>query len=195
MARRSDPGARIVQARNTSTGGWRGGRNLTGAVFFAAALALVLMGPADAAKQIVGATEIIEIEPSMLRIEARIDSGAKTTSIHAENIEIDPHGDPRGKPIAFDLVNKQGQSQRISTQVVKQLRVKTSEGEELRYAVALTLTWRQTSKTVLVNLNDRAQMRYRLLLGRNWLRGDYLVDVELNDTDATRSNRTNLQEE
>lgn len=172
-----------MQTRNTGTGGWRGGRHLTGAVFFAAALALAPMGAAGAAKQIVGATEIVEVEPSKLRIEARVDSGAKTTSIHAENIEIDPHGDPRGKPIAFDLVNKQGQSQRISTHVVKQLRVKTSAGEELRYAVALTLTWRQTSKTILVNLNDRAQMRYRLLLGRNWLRGDYIVDVELNDAD------------
>jgi len=134
-------------------------------------------------KQIIGATEIIEVEPAKLRIKARVDTGAQTTSIHAENIEIDLHGDPRGKPIAFDLVNKRGEVQRINAHVARQILVKTSEGSETRYAVPLTLTWQQTSKTLLVTLNDRAHLRYRLLLGRNWLRGDYLVDVELNDED------------
>ena len=138
---------------------------------------------AESPKLIIGATEIIEVEPSKLRIKARVDTGAQTTSIHAEDIEIDSGGDARGKPIAFRIVNQQGQSQRVETHVAKQIVVRTSEGSERRYAVPLTLTLRQHSKTVLVTLNDRSQMRYRLLLGRNWLRGDYIVDVELNDED------------
>ena len=91
--------------------------------------------------------------------------------------------DPRGKPIAFKVVNEQGQSQRIEAQVARQILTKTSEGSERRYAVPLTITWNNASKTVLVTLNDRSQMRHRLLLGRNWLRGDYIVDVEINDED------------
>jgi len=138
---------------------------------------------ADSPKQIIGATEIIEIEPSKLRIKARVDTGAQTSSIHAEDIEIDAGGDARGKPIAFRLVNQQGQSRRVETHVAKQIVVRTSEGSERRYAVPLTLTLQQHSKTVLVTLNDRSEMRYRLLLGRNWLRGDYIVDVEINDED------------
>jgi len=146
---------------------------------------LAVTALAGSPKQIIGATEIIEVEPAKLRIKARVDTGAQTTSIHAENIVIDLHGDPRGKAIAFDLVNQQGEVQRINTHVAKRILVKTSEGSENRYAVplTLTLTWQQTSKTVLVTLNNRAHLRYRLLLGRNWLRGDYLVDVELNDED------------
>jgi len=135
---------------------------------------------ADNHQQIIGATEIIEIEPSKMRIKARVDTGAQTSSIHAEDIEVDLLGDPRGKPIAFTLVNRQGQSQRIETHVLKLVTVRTAEGMERRYAVPLTMTWQQHSKTVLVTLNDRSQMRYRLLLGRNWLSGDYLVDVDLN---------------
>jgi hypothetical protein len=134
-------------------------------------------------KQIVGAIEIVEIGPRQLRIRARVDSGAKTSSIHAEDIVIDRSGDPRGKPIAFTVVNEHGQSLRMKTHVDKRILVKTSEGSESRYAVPITITWQESSKAVLVTLNDRSHMRHRLLLGRNWLRGDYLVDVELSDED------------
>jgi hypothetical protein len=148
-----------------------------------AALCIASLAPAHGAKQIVGATEIVEIGPQKLRVRARVDSGAQTSSIHAEDVEIEAGGDPRGKPIAFKVVNEQGQSQRIETQVARQILTKTSEGSERRYAVPLTITWNNASKTVLVTLNDRSQMRHRLLLGRNWLRGDYIVDVEINDED------------
>lgn len=144
--------------------------------FYAGALA-------DSPKQLIGAIETIAVEPAGIDLRARVDTGAQTTSIHAENIEIDKAGDARGKSIAFRLVNLQGQSQRVETHVARQILVKTSEGSERRYAVPLTLRWRQHSKTVLVTLNDRSGMRHRLLLGRNWLRGDFIVDVELNDED------------
>ena len=134
-------------------------------------------------KQVVGATELIEIGTPKIRFKARVDSGAKTSSIHAENIVVDLHADPRGKPISFDLVNKEGHSQRIESHIVKQIKVKTSEGSEMRYAVALLMIWNKDSKTVLVTLNDRNSMHYRLLLGRNWLRGDYIVDVDINNDD------------
>ena len=56
---------------------------------------------ADSLKQIVGATEVIFIEEANLRFKARVDTGAKTSSIHAEGIEVDSSGDQRGKPISF----------------------------------------------------------------------------------------------
>ena len=138
---------------------------------------------ADSPKQLIGALETIVVEPSGIQLRARVDTGAQTTSIHAEDIEIDNTGDARGKSIAFRLVNLQGQSQRVETHVARQILVKTSEGSERRYAVPLTLRCREHSKTVLVTLNDRSGMRHRLLLGRNWLRGDYIVDVELDAAD------------
>ena len=141
------------------------------------------IGAVEDHKQVVGATEIVEIQPAGLRFNARIDTGAKTSSIHAENIEIDSSGDPQGKPIAFNLINRQGQSQRLHTHVARLINVKTSEGSEVRYAVPLTVNWKNSSKTVLVTLNDRKHMRYGLLLGRNWLQGDFVVDISLNSDD------------
>jgi hypothetical protein len=141
------------------------------------------MATAGGNKQIVGATEVIEIQPLKLQFKARIDTGAKTSSIHAEDIEIDLNGDAQGKPIAFRLINKQGESQMIHSHVARLIKVKTSEGSETRYAVPLAINWKNTSKTVLVTLNDRKHMQYGMLLGRNWLQGDFIVDIDVNSDD------------
>lgn len=138
---------------------------------------------ADSSKQVVGATEVIHIEEANLSFKARVDTGARTSSIHAEKIEVENTGDPRGKPISFYLVTKDGQSRKVETRVTSVVRVKTSEQSEHRYVVPLLMRWNGSGKTVLVTLNDRQTMEYRLLLGRNWLRGDYVVDVDKNNED------------
>jgi hypothetical protein len=138
---------------------------------------------ADSHKQIVGATEVVFIEEANLPFKARVDTGAKTSSIHAENIEVDLSGDPRGKPISFYLVTKEGLSRKIETRVSSVVKVRTSEMVEQRYVVPLLMKWKDSKKTVLVTLNDRTRMGYRLLLGRNWLHGDFIVDVDKNNDD------------
>lgn len=138
---------------------------------------------ADSSKQIVGATEVVFVEDADLSFKARVDTGAKTSSIHAENIEVDISGDPRGKPISFDLVTKEGLSRKIETRVSSVIKVRTSETAEHRYVVPLLMKWNDSKKSILVTLNDRTKMEYRLLLGRNWLHGDFIVDVDKNNED------------
>ena len=152
--------------------------------FLLAFLLLVsINADADSLKQIVGDTEVVFVEEANLSFKARVDTGAKTSSIHAENIELDLSGDPRGKPISFDLVTKEGLSRKIKTRVSSVIKVRTSEMAEHRYVVPLLMKWNDSSKTVLVTLNDRTKMKYRLLLGRNWLHRDFIVDVDKNDED------------
>ena len=147
--------------------------------FLLAFLLLVsINADADSLKQIVGETEVVFVEEANLSFKARVDTGAKTSSIHAENIELDLSGDPRGKPISFDLVTKEGLSRKIKTHVSSVIKVRTSEMEENRYVVPLLIKWHDSKKTVLVTLNDRTKMKYRLLLGRNWLHGDFIVDID-----------------
>ena len=134
-------------------------------------------------KQLVGATEVVFIEEAGLSFKARVDTGAKTSSIHAENIKVSKSGDPRGQPISFKLVTNEGLSRKIETKVVEVTKVRNSEMTEQRYVVALTIKWGESRKTVMVNLNDRAKMSYRLLLGRNWLHNDFIVDVDKNNED------------
>lgn len=146
-------------------------------------------------KQIVGTIETVLIKEAGLSFKARIDTGAKTSSIHAENIQITSMPDVKsdslkqyksvviGQPISFDIVTKNGQRKQIKTEVLSVVKVKTSDHSEYRYVVPLTISWNDKEKLTSVTLNDRSKVTYRLLLGRNWLQGDYLVDVDINSTD------------
>jgi hypothetical protein len=152
-------------------------------VLLAVLIAVPLYVQAESHKQVVGATEVIFIEDANLRFKARVDTGAKTSSIHAERIKVDLSGDPRGKSISFYVVTKEGWTRKIESHVSSVVKVKTSEQSEHRYVVPLIMKWNDSKKTVLVTLNDRSNMEYRLLLGRNWLRGDFIVDVDKNNED------------
>ncbi len=152
----------------------------------ALALPLLIASPAAAAdkKLTVGATEVIRVVDADLDFVARIDTGARTTSINAQNIEIqNPAADKRdnvGKTITLDVVNAKGEKRRIKSEIVKVLEVRNAQGTELRYMIPLTLRWHGIDKLIRVNLRDRSAMTYKLLIGRDWLKGDFVVDVGKN---------------
>ena len=150
---------------------------------------------AQPAKQVVGATETVLIIEAGLNFKARIDTGAKTSSIHAENIQITSMPYMKsdslnqyknavlGQPISFDVGTQNGVRKQIKTKVLSIVKVKTSDYSEYRYVVPLTVILNGKEKPIAVTLNNRSKVTYRLLLGRNWLQGDYLVDVDLNSLD------------
>ena len=137
-------------------------------------------------KHIIGATAMIFETQSELLFRARVDSGAKSCSLHIEKLvivdEAEKMVDNIGKTVKFKVKNHEEEfvlESRIEGYVV----IKTADNKERRYKVPLTLRWNGVEKQVLVTLNNRGNMEYPLLLGRNFLRGDFLVDVELDSDD------------
>src|SRR5688572_23041332 len=138
----------------------------------------------NSSKQIIRATATVMEATTEIPFSGRIDTGAKTCSLHVENLRIDDESPKRlrniGKKISFDIKGENGKSDRIETTIAAAVRVKSSvfkNGEyDRRYKVRLTLRWKDVRKRVLVTLNDRTDMTYPLLIGRNFLRGDFLVD-------------------
>jgi len=134
-------------------------------------------------KNIIGETAWISIAGISVPYLARIDTGARITSIHAMDIQIEKQStNPKeniGKAISFTTINRNGKAHTINGVIQKVSTVKNSQGTEQRYVIDLPLTWNHVTKTVAVNLRDRSQMTYKLLIGRNWLQHDFLVDVDL----------------
>lgn len=124
----------------------------------------------------IGQTETVEIADASLTLLGRVDTGARTTSIHAEAIEVD------GQSVRFQLVGDQGRRIAMERPIAKTSTVRNPAGQEERVFVELTLEFDGHSKPLLVNLRDRSHMTYPLLLGRNWLDGDYVVDVSHDPT-------------
>jgi hypothetical protein len=135
-------------------------------------------------KVIIGATADVTEVSTGFTFPARVDTGAKSCSLHVEKVEIeDESPDPLenvGKPIRFLVKNDKGESAWIKTEIVGRVRIRTAATNKFdrRYKVSLNLQFEDFQKVVTVTLNDRAAMTYPLLIGRNFLRGDFLVDVD-----------------
>ncbi len=111
-------------------------------------------------------------------IKARVDSGAKTSSIHAFNIttfrrdhelwvsfEVHPIQDDRKTVV------------RCERPVVDKRRIKSSSGStESRYVVAATLLIAGENYEIELTLANRDSMGYRMLLGREAMNGRMIVD-------------------
>lgn len=142
-------------------------------------------------KRVIGATATIMEKESELLFKARVDSGAKSCSLHIEEYNIKDEeelmADNIGKVITFHIKNGNGESHWLEAKIAGYVVVKTSAHRERRYKVPMTLQYKDFEKTVLVTLNNREKMEFPLLLGRNFLMGDFVVDVEVdNDELHTR---------
>lgn len=114
-------------------------------------------------------------------IRAKIDTGAKTSSLHA--FEIEPFG-PAGAPqVRFGIHPVPGRediARYCAAPIVDRREVASSNGDrEARYVIRTRLVlgghdWGEIETT----LANRESMAYRMLLGRQALRGGMLVDPQ-----------------
>ncbi|MCH2174403.1 MAG: RimK/LysX family protein [Lentisphaeria bacterium] len=130
---------------------------------------------------IIGEDAYIKVLETDFTFWSRIDTGARTTSIHTTNMIIENEDKDKkknvGKMITFTVDNKDGLSKTLTLPIAYVQEVKNSQGVEYRYEVELTLDYEGHVSKVKINLRDRGHMSYPLLIGRNWLKGHYLVDV------------------
>lgn len=135
----------------------------------------------DAHKKVISPEELFWIE-NQIQFAARIDSGAKSTSIHAVDIEVEDAAesmkDNVGKQVNFTIINEKGDQWRMSRRISSVTKIRNSQGVEYRYNVPLRIGWDEINKTVDVNLRDRSRMTYKLLVGRDWMKREVVIDLE-----------------
>jgi len=127
-------------------------------------------------KIVIGRVEWISTTSPQIDIRARIDTGAQSCSLHAENIlEKTVDGDLY---VEFTTEDELGKNHTFLKRVVKITTVKGTSGiAEKRYVVEMRMRFGERELSVNVNLNDRKTLRHKFLVGRNLLLGDYIVDV------------------
>jgi hypothetical protein len=122
-------------------------------------------------KRVIGQTAKVGIAEASMEFIGRVDTGAATTSMHAESIQVD------GDMVSFTLTGEDGRQIYLCQPIARKGTVRNAARSEERIFVELTLTHEGRAKQVLVNLNNRSGLTYPILLGRNWLQDEYLVDV------------------
>lgn len=163
--------------------------NKNNPILFIVPFIFLLMGQyaysESSAKKVIGETANILVNEADLYYLSRIDTGARITSIHALDLQVENNSADKenniGKDITFTTINQNNQKTKITTKIVDVAKVRNAQGVEYRYVVELVLTWQGIEKKGLVNLRDRSAMSYKLLIGRNWLSQDFVVDVDLSE--------------
>lgn len=131
---------------------------------------------AASAKTVIGRVERLSLPKHELTFEARVDTGAHTSSLHVTNHEITTVG--KNKYIEFDTEDRAGNVYHLKTRVHKESLVRGTTGKaEKRYVIREEVTLGKVTKKININLNDRTSLKYNFLIGRNLLRGDFIVDV------------------
>ncbi len=117
----------------------------------------------------IGLVEELILLPWMVKIPARVDTGAAVSSLDVRGLTV------KGKTAEFNIAPKYGGS-RIIMPIVGWQRVRSAESWEKRPVVEIDLCVGPKKLRARVNLNDRSQVKYPFLIGRNILKEGFVVD-------------------
>ncbi len=128
---------------------------------------------------VLGWREWLELpELGIKHIKAKIDTGARSSSLHAYDIECETVDGQ--KWVSFKVhPNQHDETDSITCRApVKDYRQVTDSGghRSMRYVIDTTIKLGQQQLTAEITLADRSDMLFRMLLGRTAMNGRYLVD-------------------
>lgn len=115
-------------------------------------------------------------------IKAKIDTGAKTSALHAFNIV---YCNINGQPcVQYDIHPVQGNDKIIvscQSLVIDERVIMSSNGhKEKRYVISTSLSLGEKEWPIELTLSNRDPLRFRLLLGREALNRRVIIDPALN---------------
>jgi len=144
-------------------------------ITFSFLLSLVI-SPFSHSKQIMGIYEKVALPTQGLVLKAKIDSGAKNSSLHAVNIKLYQQNEKEW--VSFDTLDGHGDQVSLSAPVHRIARIKRHNGaSQKRPVVIMGICVGNILRTVEVNLIDRSRLNYPMLIGRTYLDGNFLIDV------------------
>lgn len=120
-------------------------------------------------------------ELGIARLKAKIDTGARTSSLHVASLEVvERLADGTELADLALTVGRRGAERPVAARarILRRARVTDSGGHaEVRPVIETLLAVGPVHKRVLLTLTDRGGMLFRMILGRKALEGDFLVDV------------------
>ncbi len=120
-------------------------------------------------KVTIGEVEDVVLLPWGVKVPARIDTGAATSSLDARELRV------RDGVAEFKLPKNHG-GLRLQLPVVEWQHIRGADFRERRPIVEITLCMGPRQIRTRVTLNDRSMTTYPLIIGRNVLKENFVVD-------------------
>ncbi|MCO6429081.1 RimK/LysX family protein [Nitrosomonas communis] len=131
-------------------------------------------------QQILGWIESIRLEPWGLKMLARLDTGANTSSMSARDIHIFKKGNKDWVRFILDFGTEKGKPDRtieIERPIVRSHKIKQHSGiSQERHIITMDICLANEVRNVEFNLIDRRALNYPILLGRKALANVALID-------------------
>lgn len=130
--------------------------------------------------RLIGRREYVDFpELNLFHIEAKIDTGAYTSSIHCSDISIKTiNNNPVLCFKLFDELHPEFSEHMHQFNEFGKKKIKNSFGEmEERYIIKTLIKLGSKTIRTTLSLSDRENMRYPVLIGRKLLKGKFLIDV------------------
>lgn len=131
------------------------------------------------ALQVVGWREWVALpELRVARIKAKVDTGARTSALHAYDVEgFERDGGAWARFEVHPIQRSRASSVIVEAPLVDRRQVRSSSGSaEHRWVIRTALIMGEASWPIEVTLTRRDAMGFRMLLGRQALRRRTLVD-------------------
>ena len=111
-------------------------------------------------------------------IKAKIDTGARTSALHAFDIQVYEKQGQNWVSFAIHPYQRNDADVLTCTCPVREARIVTNSGgtQEERYVIETRLTLGNESWPIEMTLTNRDQMGFRMLLGRTAIKARFLVD-------------------
>jgi hypothetical protein len=132
--------------------------------------------PESRRPKLIGAAEYVDIPAWKVHaLAAKVDTGARTSALHVENVE-----ELGGGRVRFDVrLNRRlpKESVRVEATISRRGRVRSTSGVvRPRLFVHAVIRVGGIRRRIELGLVDRSRMIFRMLLGRSALEGVFLID-------------------
>ncbi len=128
---------------------------------------------------------------------AKVDTGAESSSLHAENIKVHWVSEKKRKIpyVSFRTMDDQQNHHRFFKKVSKIDDVKNANGKMTRYYIKETISYQNREVEIDVSLTNRSDLTFKFLLGKNALKTltlmvDPTKDVIVYENSTPRYNYT-----
>lgn len=132
------------------------------------------------ARVIAGRVEKIRIENQPYDVKAKLDTGAKTSSIYATNVEPFKKDGKRWARFTLHLNDSKGNTYKLDLEKprARKANIKNHDGQhDKRYVVELDICFNGRQYSTEFTLADRNEYIYGVLLGREFLKQTAIVDA------------------
>ncbi|MES2627280.1 MAG: RimK/LysX family protein [Pseudomonadota bacterium] len=136
--------------------------------------------PAAKEQVVLGWVQNIRLLPDRMLMKAKLDSGAKSNAIHAEDIE--EYMEDGKEMVRFKILKDHddagGESITVERPLVREVNIKirNTDVRESRLAVRLEFCLAGEIYNTVFTLANRSNFNYPVLLGRDFLKNKILVD-------------------